>query len=1237
MIKTQVVTAITAPAPRRDPLILDLNGNGKIDTVAAANGVQFDLNADGFKELTGWTTGEDAFVIRDLNADGNVNSGRELFGDATLLTTGAVAGNGFQALAEMDSNLDGKVNSADTNWGHLLAWKDANHNGAVDAGELQTLADAGVQAISTSFLNAAASDGLGNILGRKGTFTTDTGATRVVQEVLFGRNTGATVAATIVPISAEVNALPDLTGYGTVRDLHQALQLDTSGVLRTLVASFSVTTSLSERVALTKQILEKWVGVDALASNSRGNLMDACQLAIVERFYGEELFAGRGPAFTAQATPLKSAYDSIVETMELRLAAQTVLKPFLDSATYPWSDITQKLEPDFAATVSLFQSQFAENPTTGANVLYEFTRAVSNLGFTASEGYTTFKTKITAAMPEYQAILDAADGTAPRQLLADGSANGGLTATGAVALYGFGGDDVLTGSTGSDVIYGGEGNDTLNGQDGNDVLEGGAGNDVLDGGRGADTLRGGAGDDILGGAADGADAGRYNYGYGYISPGAGNTYEGGSGNDTLRGTCLADSYVFSLGDGADTIAELDRGTLSVGQVDVLRFGPNIDSKDISAKRIGLNLVFSHVNGLDSVTVQNWYLTAGGTNNQIERVEFADGTVWTDIAARTSWTGTDTADFLGVASATAIQNLYGKGGNDTLSGGLGADVLDGGTGIDTLKGGAGNDTYFVDNSADIVTELVNQGVDSVKYTQGGDYWLAANVENGEFEEGATAGYIGGNDLDNELKGNSANNLLCGDNGNDRIFGQGGADTLDGGSGVNILRGGAGDDTYKSISSGTNTLLLGLNDGHDSVQVAGANRLTVRFDAGITPSDLTLQAGAIFGDIDLVLADKGTRLTLTGAFYSSGTPLSVEFENGTKMDWAQLMSQFAPPSELADMAYTNAPGVIDTQGGDDALLIVSSGMQAALGLGNDFAVAAATNVVVDGGDGNDKLIAQKNANLLFGGDGDDNLRSEAASNILQGGAGADALTALNPDTASVLLDGGAGNDSLCSYNCSIFAGGAGDDDITVRVIRDAPPTREVLFRKGDGADRVTFMAPSTQHPVRLVLSLSGIEYSEMNLSRGGDDLILDFGGNDSMTLVNYYASFHVGEINAVIEIASETQSGFDPLAASDLRSRKVNAFDLSALAAQYISHEAQLGHAVPEPWAIQVAMADFHLWASDTEMTGGTIAHQYALDGNFTNLSITAAQASLTEGLEGRKAFAVGAASTGGPETVLRLAT
>ncbi|MFJ4453913.1 calcium-binding protein, partial [Pseudomonas sp. NPDC089392] len=187
-------------------------------------------------------------------------------------------------------------------------------------------------------------------------------------------------------------------------------------------------------------------------------------------------------------------------------------------------------------------------------------------------------------------------------------------------LSGRGGNDLLFGDDGQDTLLGGLGADLLDGGSGNDTLDGGDGNDTLDGGQGQDTLIGGQGDDVLGAVAF-TTSGFFNS--------AGDLYRGGAGNDTLRGTGGADVYEFNLGDGQDLIQE-DVFTTTL-MTDVLKFGPGIAASDILVSKNGMDLVLAHRNGVDRVTVQNWFLQTTIQDNaqyQVERIEFADGTVWT---------------------------------------------------------------------------------------------------------------------------------------------------------------------------------------------------------------------------------------------------------------------------------------------------------------------------------------------------------------------------------------------------------------------------------------------------------------------------------------------------------------------------------------------------------------------------------------------------------------------------------
>jgi len=205
-------------------------------------------------------------------------------------------------------------------------------------------------------------------------------------------------------------------------------------------------------------------------------------------------------------------------------------------------------------------------------------------------------------------------------------------------IFALAGNDAVDGGYGNDVVFGGAGDDKLSGGAGSDTLYGDEGNDTLDGGYGADVLYGGAGDDILGGGRGSADAGTLSSGWPfyYYGPGAGNTYVGGTGNDTLQGTTMADLYLFNKGDGQDPLREAELEGQPAGQVDVLHFGGGISMSFVFIFRDGNDAIFSVLNGYDKIIVKDWFNNgAGGTQYQIERVEFEGGGAWSaaDVTAQ----------------------------------------------------------------------------------------------------------------------------------------------------------------------------------------------------------------------------------------------------------------------------------------------------------------------------------------------------------------------------------------------------------------------------------------------------------------------------------------------------------------------------------------------------------------------------------------------------------------------------
>ena len=135
-------------------------------------------------------------------------------------------------------------------------------------------------------------------------------------------------------------------------------------------------------------------------------------------------------------------------------------------------------------------------------------------------------------------------------------------------------------------------------------------------------------------------------------------------------------------------------------------------------------------------------------------------------------------------------LWGGDGNDTLRGGADNDLLYGGAGNDSMSGGGGDDRYQVTDIGDIVTEVADEGTDTVHVTVS---WTVTsdNIE-AVYAVGTgitVTGQVGTDVLVADVGGS----ILSGAGGNDTLWGQGGADSINGGTGNDILRGGGGNDT------------------------------------------------------------------------------------------------------------------------------------------------------------------------------------------------------------------------------------------------------------------------------------------------------------------------------------------------------------------------------------------------------------------------------------------------------------
>ena len=332
--------------PPTSPIILDLDGDGvKADTYAF-----FDYESDSFFELSRWAEVDDGVLVWDRNADGVINDGSELFGNNTILKNGNKAEHGFAALADLDSNDDGVIDTSDTAWANLqvMRWTDSDNDGTKDSVELVSLATVGVQSLNTSYVNSNHVDANYNQHRQVGNYTKTDGSTATMTDVWFAIDSSITKydKSTIPTHSATIKELPDIGGdggLGRVYGLRDAMALDDATdingnsrltapyysnsrtetrSLREMVEAWTATNAdgtpnldKTAREALATKILLRWAGAEGAVgrdywgrwsrSNTQMSYTTADKVAVVEAFQGEQWLKGSGYRNPAYSTAQK--------------------------------------------------------------------------------------------------------------------------------------------------------------------------------------------------------------------------------------------------------------------------------------------------------------------------------------------------------------------------------------------------------------------------------------------------------------------------------------------------------------------------------------------------------------------------------------------------------------------------------------------------------------------------------------------------------------------------------------------------------------------------------------------------------------------------------------------------------------------------------------------------------------------------------------------------------------------
>lgn len=216
-----------------DPLVVDLDGDGITFSSAKDGYAQFDMDKSGFKERVAWLNNSDGFLARDINNNGIIDDGSELFGDRTALKNGGIAANGFSALQDLDDNKDGILDKLDKFFASLCIWQDKDGDGITDTGELTSLAAAGISSLGLNETNINSTDKNGNILDKTSLYTRTDGSQGTIGEFSLGKDTVHSIAVdrTTKEYSHKIQDAPNLLGQGNVVALHRAMAEDATGDL----------------------------------------------------------------------------------------------------------------------------------------------------------------------------------------------------------------------------------------------------------------------------------------------------------------------------------------------------------------------------------------------------------------------------------------------------------------------------------------------------------------------------------------------------------------------------------------------------------------------------------------------------------------------------------------------------------------------------------------------------------------------------------------------------------------------------------------------------------------------------------------------------------------------------------------------------------------------------------------------------------------------------------------------
>ncbi|PRP93066.1 hypothetical protein ENSA5_45580 [Enhygromyxa salina] len=168
------------------PLVLSFDAS-PVEMIAAEStpAATFDISMRADSCIsTDWPSAATPWLVIDLDQNGMIDGGHELFGSGTQLLDGNHAPNGFAALAELDADGNDLIDGADPRFDELMLWRDWDADRVSTPDELTPLLDSGVNSLPVEFDIAVDCDERGNCGVQRASFEHAGGVGEVVDVYL---------------------------------------------------------------------------------------------------------------------------------------------------------------------------------------------------------------------------------------------------------------------------------------------------------------------------------------------------------------------------------------------------------------------------------------------------------------------------------------------------------------------------------------------------------------------------------------------------------------------------------------------------------------------------------------------------------------------------------------------------------------------------------------------------------------------------------------------------------------------------------------------------------------------------------------------------------------------------------------------------------------------------------------------------------------------------------------------